>query len=67
MTIGVDLGGTSLRVGAYTVDEGLLDSVTLRTRLDAGPHAVVDDMCAAIGDLIERYIPGRGMVGVGVG
>lgn len=67
MTIGVDLGGTSLRVGAYTPEDGLLDSITLRTRLDAGPHAVVDDMCGAIVSLVERYAPAREVVGVGVG
>jgi glucokinase len=67
ITIGVDLGGTSLRVGAFAVGEGLLDSIALRTRLDAGPDAVVDDMCAAVGNLIERYTHGREMVGIGVG
>lgn len=67
MTIGVDLGGTSLRVGAYTPDDGLMDSIALPTRLEAGPHAVVDDMCAAIGDLIDRCSHGREIAGVGVG
>jgi glucokinase len=67
MTIGVDLGGTSLRVGAYTPDEGLLESITLPTRLQAGPRAVVDDMCAAIRGLIERRGAGRKISGVGVG
>lgn len=67
MTVGVDLGGTSLRVGAYTPEDGLLGSIVLRTRLEAGPLAVVDDMCGAITDLIERYSPGREVMGVGVG
>ena len=67
MTIGVDLGGTSLRVGAYTQHDGLMDSIALPTRLDAGPHAVVDDMCAAVGELVDRCAQGRELVGVGVG
>lgn len=67
MTIGVDLGGTSLRVGAYTSEDGLLDSISLRTRLDAGPHAVVDDMCEAIGNLVGRYAVAHEIVGVGLG
>jgi glucokinase len=67
MTIGVDFGGTSLRIGAYTPEDGLLDSIVLPTRLDAGPHAVVDDMCGAVTDLIDRHSPGREILGVGVG
>ena len=67
MTIGVDLGGTSLRAGAYAPDEGLLDSINLPTRLEAGPQAVVEDMCASIRDLAERYGRDRKIAGVGVG
>ena len=67
MTIGVDLGGTSLRIGAYAQGDGLLESIALPTRLSAGPHAVVDDMCAAIEELVERRAQGREIVGVGVG
>jgi glucokinase len=67
MTIGVDLGGTSLRIGAYAQGEGLLESITLPTRLNAGPRAVVDDMCAAIEQLVERCAQDREIVGVGVG
>lgn len=67
MTVGVDLGGTSVRVGAYAPEKGLLGSIALRTRLEAGPLAVVDDMCGAITDLIERCSQGRDLVGVGVG
>jgi glucokinase len=67
MTIGVDLGGTSLRVGAYAPEEGLLESISLPTRLEAGPRAVVDDMCDSIRGLIQRRGSGRKIAGVGVG
>ncbi|MGA7106716.1 MAG: ROK family protein [Terracidiphilus sp.] len=67
MTIGVDLGGTSLRIGAYAQGDGLLESIALPTRLSAGPRAVVDDMCAAIEELVERRAQDREIVGVGVG
>jgi glucokinase len=67
LTIGVDLGGTSLRVAAYTPGDGVLDSVALRTRLEAGPLAVVDDMCKAIRQLIDRWTEGRELAGVGIG
>jgi glucokinase len=67
MTIGVDLGGTSLRVAAYTRDDGVLDSIALPTRLEAGPLAVVDDMCGAIRELIDRCSQGREFCGIGIG
>jgi len=67
LTIGVDLGGTNLRIAAYAPDLGVLNSVSLRTRLEAGPLAVVDDMCDAIIELIEEHQQGRDLIGVGVG
>ena len=67
LTIGVDLGGTSLRVAAYSPEAGVLDSVTLPTRLEAGPVAVVEDMCASIRDLMARHSQDREIAGIGVG
>lgn len=67
LTIGVDLGGTSLRIAAYTPDQGVLESVSLRTRLEAGPVAVVDDMCEAVLKLLRQHGNGRECAGVGVG
>lgn len=67
LTIGVDLGGTSLRIAAFTPDRGVLDSISLRTRLEAGPMAVVDDMCDAIDQLILKHTDSRELAGIGVG
>ncbi len=67
LTIGVDLGGTSLRIAAYVAGSGVVDSTTLRTRLEAGPLAVVDDMCEAIENLLGRHLEGRELAGIGVG
>lgn len=67
LTIGVDLGGTSLRIAAYSPGTGVLESVTLRTRLEAGPIAVVEDMCEAILKLLNQYSSGREFSGIGVG
>ena len=67
LTIGVDLGGTSLRIAAYAPGTGVLDSISLRTRLEAGPLAVVDDMCAAILKLIDQHSIARDFAGIGVG
>jgi len=67
LTIGVDLGGTSLRIAAYTPIRGVLESVSLRTRLEAGPIAVVEDMCDAISQLLAKHAKGRECAGIGVG
>ena len=67
LTIGVDLGGTSVRVAAYAPESGILQAVTMRTRLEAGPSAVVDDMCDAIDRLLDERLDGRTLSGIGVG
>jgi glucokinase len=66
-TIGVDLGGTNLRIAAYTREAGLLDTVLLPTRLTAGRDAVVDDLCGAVFDLKHRFSTQYELVGIGVG
>jgi len=66
-TIGVDLGGTNLRIAAYSHNAGLLDPVTMPTRLDAGRDAVVSDMCQAIRRLLERYSHTMSLAGIGIG
>lgn len=66
-SIGVDLGGTNLRIAAYTRDAGLLDTVHLPTRLEAGRDAVVTDMCEAIETLQGRFSHMRDLTGIGIG
>jgi len=65
-TIGVDLGGTNLRIAAYTKPSGILEQILLPTRLPAGREAVVDDMCGAILQLLAKYSR-LSLGGIGVG
>jgi glucokinase len=65
-TIGVDLGGTNLRIAAYTNASGILDQIQLPTRLAAGREAVVRDMCGAIQQLIDKRSRAS-LIGIGVG
>jgi glucokinase len=67
LTIGVDLGGTNLRIAAYSPDVGVMQSIALPTRLEAGPLGVVDDMCGAILALLAEYSHSHQLTGVGVG
>jgi glucokinase len=66
-SIGVDLGGTNLRVAAYTPDAGLLETILLPTRLAAGRDAVVVDMCEAIETLQSRFSTVHQLAGVAIG
>ncbi len=64
-SIGIDLGGTNLRIAAVTPEGAQLDTISLSTRLTDGPHAVLDDMAAAIRQLMAKH-PGEPL-GIGVG
>lgn len=66
-TVGVDLGGTNLRIAAYTPAEGFLETIVLPTRLREGRDAVVADMCGAIQTLIDRFGARRPLAGIGIG
>jgi len=68
-TVGIDLGGTSTRVGLYGEDMKLVDSRSMVTRVAAGPQACVDEMADAIRSLLDA---GHGfgaadILGVGIG
>ena len=70
-SIGVDLGGTNLRISAYrkpgdTAGE-IVDSIALPTRVADGPAAVVADMATAINGLLSKYGGGTHFAGVGIG
>ena len=67
LTIGIDLGGTNLRIAAFDSDWKRLASVNVATRVSDGPGAVVDDMCDAIGRVLQQCGPNYELFGVGVG
>jgi ROK family len=66
-SIGVDLGGTNLRVAAYSGETGFLDSIALPTRLSAGRDEVVRDMSEAVKTLAGRRHGDRKLTGIAVG
>lgn len=66
-SIGVDLGGTNLRVAAYAAQTGVLETIVLPTRLGAGREQVVRDMCEAIKTLRARAFGDRERVGIAIG
>jgi glucokinase len=66
-SIGVDLGGTNLRIAAVDEHGTLLEKVTLGTGVSRGRAAVIQDMCDAISRLAKRYESKLTLLGVGVG
>ena len=71
-TIGVDFGGTNLRVGAFRLPENdgeweRLHSVSIPSRVGDGPGAVLGDMAEAIRAAIGGGGGREQLVGIGVG
>jgi glucokinase len=66
-SIGVDLGGTNLRIAAVSTDGQLLEKVALGTKTALGPDHVITEMCDAIRQLSARYQQDGKFLGAGVG
>ncbi len=66
-SIGVDLGGTNLRIAAVTSDGQLLEKVTLGTKVALGRDHVITEMCDAIHRLTEQYRSLGAFLGAGIG
>jgi glucokinase len=66
-SIGVDLGGTNLRIAAVDENGVFLEKVTLGTGVSRGRARVIQDMCDAISRLAMQYQPKLTLLGVGVG
>lgn len=65
--IGVDLGGTSLRVAVVDERGTLLEKLTTSTTMLRHPERVVNAMCDAIANLQTKYKSAGKFVGIGVG
>jgi glucokinase len=66
-SIGVDLGGTNLRIAAVSSEGQLLEKVTLGTKVAFGRDHVINDMCEAIQRLSGKYKDTQEFLGAGIG
>jgi glucokinase len=66
-SIGVDLGGTNLRIAAVDEQGVLLEKVTLGTQVALGRDRVIHDMCEAIRHLAHKYEGSGALQGIGIG
>lgn len=65
--IGVDLGGTNLRVAV--VDDGgrLLEKLTTGTQVSRGRDRVISEMCSDIQQLAQKFQSAGTLMGIGIG
>src|SRR6266478_3111239 len=66
-SIGVDLGGTNLRIAAVNQQGHLMEKVTLGTRVALGKDHVIHEMCDAIHLLAAKYRNTASLQGIGIG
>jgi glucokinase len=66
-SIGVDLGGTNLRIAAVNQQGDLMEKVTLGTRVALGKDHVIQEMCDAIRTLAAKYRDSAALQGIGIG
>ena len=66
-SIGVDLGGTNLRIAAVNQQGDLMEKVTLGTRVALGKDHVIGEMCDAIRVLAAKYRGAGTLQGIGIG
>ncbi len=65
---GVDLGGTSVKLGLFTTNGELLDKWEIPTRPENGGERILPDIAASLnGKLVERGLTANQIHGVGLG
>jgi glucokinase len=65
--IGVDLGGTNLRIAAVSERGEILEIITTSTEVGRGRDYVIDEMTASIQKLAEKHKDKGALSGVGIG
>lgn len=65
LSLGIDLGGTKVDIGAVDFSGKLISRRLIKTRVQDGPQAIIDDIVAAARDL-EKELEAE-IVSVGIG
>jgi len=66
-SIGVDLGGTNLRIAAVDEQGALLERITLDTQVKLGRDHVVRAMCGAVQQMVSKHRGPGTLRGIGIG
>jgi glucokinase len=65
--IGVDLGGTNLRIAAVDSSGNVFERITTGTKVARGRDQVIDEMCNAIQEVVARHGNAGDLAGIGIG
>src|SRR5260221_4148024 len=65
--IGVDLGGTNLRIAAVDSNGKTLEKISTSTEVSRGRNLVIDEMCAAIQQTVTKFRGAGELAGIGIG
>ncbi len=65
--IGVDLGGTNMRIAAVDAEGTMLENVSTGTQVSRPRAEVIREMCDAIRGMVAKYRQNRNWVGAGIG
>src|SRR5580765_8603818 len=66
-SIGVDLGGTNLRIAAVDAEGNLLQKLTVGAQISRGRDHVIEEMCSAIKSVAGGFQHAYSLTGVGIG
>jgi glucokinase len=67
LAIGVDLGGTNLRIAAVDSRGKVLEKITTNTQVARGRDQVIDEMCVAILEVVGKQRDAGELAGIGIG
>lgn len=68
LCFGIDLGGTTVKIGLFTTDAKLIDSMEIPTRKEENGSYILSDICAALeAKMNEKHITREDLEGVGIG
>ena len=68
MFVGIDLGGTNIKIGLFDSELKLINKTSVATKADMGPEVVIDKMAQTVEKLIaEAGLSLQDVVAVGIG
>ena len=68
MFVGIDLGGTNIKIGLFDSELTLVGKTSVATRADMGPEVVIDKMAQTVEELIaQNGLTLQDVIAVGIG
>ena len=68
MFVGIDLGGTNIKIGLFDSELKLINKTSVATKVDMGPEVVIDKMAQTAKKLLaEAGLSLQDVVAVGIG